>query len=65
MLIGPILWVIIVLIIVLITGLIAGWAAGTIMKGSGYGVVMEIVLGVASALVGDSCSGFFESMRKA
>jgi uncharacterized membrane protein YeaQ/YmgE (transglycosylase-associated protein family) len=42
--IGPILWVII--------GLIAGWAAGKIMKGSGYGVVIDIVLGVVGALVG-------------
>jgi|HubBroStandDraft_6_1064221.scaffolds.fasta_scaffold16266_3 uncharacterized membrane protein YeaQ/YmgE (transglycosylase-associated protein family) len=42
--IGPILWVII--------GLIAGWAAGKIMKGSGYGVVMDILLGVVGALVG-------------
>ena len=44
MFIGPILWVIV--------GLIAGWAAGKIMKGSGYGVVMDIVLGVIGALVG-------------
>jgi uncharacterized membrane protein YeaQ/YmgE (transglycosylase-associated protein family) len=44
MLIGPILWVII--------GLIAGWAAGKIMKGSGYGVVMDIVLGIVGAVVG-------------
>jgi uncharacterized membrane protein YeaQ/YmgE (transglycosylase-associated protein family) len=44
MLIGPILWVII--------GLIAGWAAGKIMKGSGYGLVIDIVLGVVGALVG-------------
>ena len=44
MLIGPILWVII--------GLIAGWAAGKIMKGSGYGVVIDIVLGIVGAMVG-------------
>ena len=44
MFMGPILWVII--------GLIAGWAAGKIMKGSGYGVVMDIVLGVIGSLVG-------------
>lgn len=30
-----------------IVGLIAGWATGQIMKGSGYGVFMDIVLGIA------------------
>jgi uncharacterized membrane protein YeaQ/YmgE (transglycosylase-associated protein family) len=35
-----------------LVGLIAGWAAGKIMKGGGYGVVMDIVLGVIGAVVG-------------
>lgn len=35
-----------------IIGLIAGWAAGKIMKGSGYGPVMDFVLGVLGAVVG-------------
>ena len=35
-----------------VVGLIAGWAAGRIMKGGGYGVVMDIVLGVIGAVVG-------------
>ncbi len=35
-----------------LVGLIAGWAAGKIMKGGGYGVVMDIVLGVVGAVVG-------------
>ena len=35
-----------------IVGLIAGWAAGKIMKGGGYGVVMDIVLGIVGAVVG-------------
>ena len=33
-------------------GLIAGWAAGKIMKGGGYGVGMDIVLGIIGAVVG-------------
>jgi uncharacterized membrane protein YeaQ/YmgE (transglycosylase-associated protein family) len=33
-------------------GLVAGWAAGKIMKGSGYGPVMNIVLGIVGAVVG-------------
>jgi len=44
MLLAPIVWVTI--------GLIAGWAAGKIMKGSGYGVVMDIILGIVGAVVG-------------
>jgi len=35
-----------------IVGLIAGWATGKIMKGSGYGALMDIVLGICGAVVG-------------
>ena len=35
-----------------VIGLIAGWAAGKIMKGKGYGVVIDIALGIAGAVVG-------------
>jgi uncharacterized membrane protein YeaQ/YmgE (transglycosylase-associated protein family) len=33
-------------------GLIAGWAAGKIMKGSGYGVLGDIGLGILGGVVG-------------
>jgi uncharacterized membrane protein YeaQ/YmgE (transglycosylase-associated protein family) len=36
----------------IIVGLIAGWAAGKIMKGGGYGVVVDIILGIVGAVVG-------------
>jgi uncharacterized membrane protein YeaQ/YmgE (transglycosylase-associated protein family) len=36
----------------IIVGLIAGWATGKIMKGEGYGVFVDIVLGVAGAIIG-------------
>jgi uncharacterized membrane protein YeaQ/YmgE (transglycosylase-associated protein family) len=36
----------------LVVGLIAGWAAGKIMKGGGYGTVMDIILGIIGAVVG-------------
>jgi uncharacterized membrane protein YeaQ/YmgE (transglycosylase-associated protein family) len=36
----------------LLVGLVAGWATGKIMKGSGYGVLMDIVLGIVGAVVG-------------
>lgn len=35
-----------------IVGLIAGWATGKIMRGSGYGVFMDIVLGIVGAIIG-------------
>jgi uncharacterized membrane protein YeaQ/YmgE (transglycosylase-associated protein family) len=35
-----------------VVGLIAGWAAGKIMRGGGYGVAMDIVLGIVGAVVG-------------
>ena len=36
----------------IVVGLIAGWAAGKIMKGSGYGVLGDIVLGILGGIVG-------------
>jgi len=36
----------------IVLGLIAGWLAGTLMKGGGYGIVGDIVLGILGALVG-------------
>jgi uncharacterized membrane protein YeaQ/YmgE (transglycosylase-associated protein family) len=41
------------LIWVCIVGLIAGWATGKIMKGSGYGALMDIVLGILGGVVGN------------
>jgi len=41
-----------VLIWWIIVGLIAGWAAGKIMRGAGYGLVIDIVLGMVGAVVG-------------
>ena len=35
-----------------IVGLIAGWIAGKLMKGGGYGTLMDICLGIAGAIVG-------------
>jgi len=36
----------------LIVGLVAGWLAGQFMKGGGYGLVGDIVMGVVGAFVG-------------
>jgi uncharacterized membrane protein YeaQ/YmgE (transglycosylase-associated protein family) len=36
----------------LLVGLIAGWLAGKLTRGSGFGVVGDIVIGVIGAFVG-------------
>jgi uncharacterized membrane protein YeaQ/YmgE (transglycosylase-associated protein family) len=36
----------------IIVGLIAGWATGKIMRGSGYGPFVDIVIGILGAIVG-------------
>jgi uncharacterized membrane protein YeaQ/YmgE (transglycosylase-associated protein family) len=36
----------------LVVGLIAGWLAGQVMKGGGYGLIGDIVVGLIGALVG-------------
>jgi len=36
----------------IIIGGIAGWLAGKIMKGGGFGLVMNIVLGIIGSMVG-------------
>ncbi len=36
----------------IIVGLIAGWATGKIMRGSGYGALMDIVIGIIGAIIG-------------
>jgi uncharacterized membrane protein YeaQ/YmgE (transglycosylase-associated protein family) len=41
----------------LVVGLIAGWLAGQVMKGGGYGLVGDIVVGVIGALVGGFLAG--------
>jgi len=43
----------ILLIYLALVGLVAGWAAGKIMKGSSYGLVMDLALGVIGSLVGN------------
>jgi len=36
----------------LIIGLIAGWLAGLIMKGKGFGLIGNLIVGVIGALLG-------------
>jgi uncharacterized membrane protein YeaQ/YmgE (transglycosylase-associated protein family) len=36
----------------ILVGLIAGWLAGKVMKGGGFGVLMDIVIGMIGAIIG-------------
>jgi uncharacterized membrane protein YeaQ/YmgE (transglycosylase-associated protein family) len=40
------------LIVILIIGLIAGWLAGQIMKGSGFGLIGDLIIGIIGAFIG-------------
>ena len=41
----------------IVVGLIAGWATGKLMKGSGYGIFMDLLLGLLGSLVGSFVLG--------
>ena len=36
----------------IVVGIIAGWLAGQVMKGGGYGMLGDMILGIVGALVG-------------
>ena len=36
----------------IVVGLIAGWLAGKVMSGGGFGVLMDILLGIVGAVLG-------------
>ncbi len=40
------------LIVLLLVGVIAGWLAGKIVRGSGFGLIGDIVVGVVGAFIG-------------
>jgi uncharacterized membrane protein YeaQ/YmgE (transglycosylase-associated protein family) len=40
------------LIILLVVGAIAGWLAGQIMRGTGFGLVGDIIIGIIGAFIG-------------
>ncbi len=40
------------LLIILVVGVIAGWLAGLIVRGTGFGLVTDLALGVIGALIG-------------
>jgi uncharacterized membrane protein YeaQ/YmgE (transglycosylase-associated protein family) len=43
----------------LLVGLISGWLAGLFMRGFGYGMVLDIVVGLIGAFVGGVVASLF------
>ena len=39
------------LLVILFVGLVAGWLAGKVVRGSGFGIIGDILVGIAGALV--------------
>ena len=39
------------LIVILFVGLIAGWLAGKVVRGTGFGIVGDILVGIAGAFI--------------
>ncbi len=43
----------------LVVGLIAGWLAGMVMKGGGFGLIGDIVIGVIGGVLGGFIASYF------
>lgn len=43
----------------IVVGLIAGWLAGMVMKGGGYGLIGDIVVGVIGGVLGGWIASYF------
>jgi len=39
------------ILVILFVGLIAGWLAGQIVRGTGFGIIGDILVGIAGALI--------------
>jgi uncharacterized membrane protein YeaQ/YmgE (transglycosylase-associated protein family) len=40
------------ILVILLVGLIAGWLAGHLVRGTGYGLIADICIGIIGALIG-------------
>ena len=41
------------LIVIILVGIVAGWLASTVVRGGGYGLIGDLVVGVIGAFIGD------------
>ena len=49
----------------IVVGLIAGWLAGQVVRGGGYGLVGDIIVGIVGAVIGGFLAGEFLNMPNA
>ena len=40
------------LLVILFVGLVAGWLAGQIVRGTGFGIVGDLIVGILGAFIG-------------
>jgi uncharacterized membrane protein YeaQ/YmgE (transglycosylase-associated protein family) len=48
-----------------VVGLIAGWLAGKVLRGGGYGLIGDIVVGVLGGLLGGWLASYFLHLKDA
>lgn len=41
------------LLLILLVGLVAGWLAGQIVRGTGFGLIGDLLIGIVGAFIGD------------
>ena len=41
------------LLVIIIVGVVAGWLAGQIVRGGGFGLIGDLIVGIIGAFVGD------------
>lgn len=39
------------ILVILVVGIVAGWLAGKVVRGTGFGLIGDLVVGIAGALV--------------
>src|ERR1700730_12813524 len=41
------------LLVILVVGIVAGWLAGQVVRGGGFGLIGDLIVGVIGAFIGD------------
>lgn len=41
------------ILVILFVGLVAGWLAGLIVRGTGFGIIADILIGIVGAFIGN------------
>ena len=40
------------LLVIIVVGIVAGWLAGKIVQGTGFGIIGDLIIGIAGAFIG-------------